>query len=314
MAQRAAVAEEQGVGRRVVQVDVVRVGEQELHVAQGVAGPRLLAERQLLDFLRVVPVHRAGVHGLGAAAGAAQDLDVLAAQEVGIARGRRRRLALDDAVRHVPVGAEHHRLHLVAEDRRGVLRLADNHLHLQHRLAVLPRRHVEGRHVHQDVARPQVVGQPAPALEVQRNLPRARVRRALRLLLLVDGGERVLQRGVLGMHGPHLVQPGAQIAAVAHRFRQRGDEVRRRPLRLPQTVHRLRLRPPHRHVSAQRQQRRRQLHVEPRQRLRVVLQLLLDVVLRVDELGKLLLNVVRLDQAMVGRGADDLQRVLRLRR
>jgi hypothetical protein len=82
---------------------------------------------------------------------------------------------------------------------------------------------------------------------------------------------------------------------------------------VPQGADRLRLRAPHGDVSAQGEERRRQLHVEVRQRLWIVLQLLLDVVLRVDEQSQILLEVVRLDETVIGRRADDLQRVFGLR-
>jgi hypothetical protein len=73
----------QCVGRRVVQVDVVLVRKQELHVAERVAGPGQLAERECLDRRLVVPVHAARIHHLGAAVRPAQDLDVIARQEIG---------------------------------------------------------------------------------------------------------------------------------------------------------------------------------------------------------------------------------------
>ena len=65
-----------------------------------------------------------------------------------------------------------------AEERRLALRRADDHLHLHHRAALLADRHVERRHVHQHVPRAEIVGQPPPAFEVERDAPRARHRPA----------------------------------------------------------------------------------------------------------------------------------------
>src|SRR5688572_19525058 len=49
-------------GRRVVQVDVVPVGEQELYEPQRVAGPRLLAELEVALIGGIVPVDGGGAY------------------------------------------------------------------------------------------------------------------------------------------------------------------------------------------------------------------------------------------------------------
>ena len=48
------------------------------------------------------------------------------------------------------------------------LRFADDHLHVEHRPAVLAHGHVERRDVDEDVARAEIVGQPPPAFEIER--------------------------------------------------------------------------------------------------------------------------------------------------
>ena len=88
-----------------------------------------------------------------------------------------------DRVRHVPIGIEHDLLHLVGDDRRLLVGLADHHPGGVHELAVSHHPHHELGDVDVDVELPEVVRQPAPALHVQEDQPR--LRRACSLLMLL---------------------------------------------------------------------------------------------------------------------------------
>ena len=57
VAERASFARKEAVGRGVVQIHVEGIREQEFHVSQRVHGAGLLAKRQLLERLWIVPVH-----------------------------------------------------------------------------------------------------------------------------------------------------------------------------------------------------------------------------------------------------------------
>ena len=143
-----------------VHVEVVR--EDELHVAEGIGGARPLADADV----PVREVDAVGAHH----APVAHDLEVVLREIRRVAHEGGDRLLARDLRGHVPVGAEHHRLHLVAEDRRRAVRLARHHAHLQRRLPAVERREVEGGDVHEDVLVAERLRQPAPPLEVQLEL------------------------------------------------------------------------------------------------------------------------------------------------
>ena len=71
-----------------------------------------------------------------------------------------------DGVRHVPIGIEHDLLHVLAEDRRLLVGLADDHARRVDDLAVLDDAQHEFGDVDVHVEGAEVVGQPAPALHV----------------------------------------------------------------------------------------------------------------------------------------------------
>ena len=114
-------AGEQRLRRRVVQVDVVLVGEEELDLAQRIAGAGALADAEVVDVGRR-PVDRRGVDHPAAR----QQLHVLAGEIAGVGREMRRDLVLRDRGRHVPVRVDDDVLDLVGEDRGLVLGRADD--------------------------------------------------------------------------------------------------------------------------------------------------------------------------------------------
>jgi hypothetical protein len=143
VAERASGSCKQRIGWRVVEIDVVGVREDELHVSQGVLRSRLLSECQCVELFWIVPIHRCGIDTRRPGFRDPQDLHVVAGEKLRISRGRRRGLALDDALGNVPIRTEHSRGHHGAEDWRLVLRSADDDAHLENRLATLARVQVE---------------------------------------------------------------------------------------------------------------------------------------------------------------------------
>src|SRR5262245_1253873 len=81
MAERAASTREQRVSGRVVKIDIERIRKKEFHMTQRVARPGPLAEEELLQLFRVIPIHAAGIDGFRSAPGSAQDLNVVSLEE-----------------------------------------------------------------------------------------------------------------------------------------------------------------------------------------------------------------------------------------
>ena len=107
---------------------------------------------------------------------AAQHLDVLACQVPRRAMFLRPQLFVGDAVGHVPVRAEDDLRDVAAEDGRPQIVLADDDPHRHHGAAVLRQHEREGRNVDEGVRIAEVRREPAPALEIQLDLPDARGR------------------------------------------------------------------------------------------------------------------------------------------
>src|SRR6476660_186192 len=110
-----------------MEVDVEGVGEKELYLAERVLGAGPLPKRQLLDFHGVVPVDVLGLDDSRACLRAAEHLDLISGKVTGIAPDGRTGFSLGDALWEVPIRAEHHSVHLAAEDRCFVFGFADDH-------------------------------------------------------------------------------------------------------------------------------------------------------------------------------------------
>ena len=134
VAERAHVLVEQVLRRRVVQVDVEVVREEELHEAERVLPAGTLADVRL--------------------ASVAVRLHVLGVEVAGVRLHLRPDLLRGDVVGDVPVRAEDDELHRVRERRRRLVLvvLADDDLHVEHLLAAVVRLELERGHVDPDVA------------------------------------------------------------------------------------------------------------------------------------------------------------------
>ena len=98
-------------------------------------------------------------------------LHVVLVEIAGILLDLRQDLLLHDVLRDVPVRAEHHRRHAIRQSTGvGLVLLAGDDLHVEHALAVLDRVEAERRDVDEQVARAEIVRQPAPALHVHHDL------------------------------------------------------------------------------------------------------------------------------------------------
>ena len=99
------------------------------------------------------------------------DLHVLAIQDAVVAAEKRWQEILDlDAAGNAPIGIEDDELHLVGENRRLRVRLADHEPFLMDHLAAAHDAGLELRQVVPDVERAEVVRQVAPALHVDEDL------------------------------------------------------------------------------------------------------------------------------------------------
>ena len=161
---------EQGFRRGAVQVDAEAVREHELDPAERVAVARALA--QLVGEAAAVPrpVDRLWIDHGGVAAPVAEQRELVVRQIVHVALDLRQDRTAGDARRHVPEGVDLQVGHLVAEDRRHVEGLADHDALRQQRLGLVDQLEREVGEVDEDVALAQVVGHPAPALQVEDDL------------------------------------------------------------------------------------------------------------------------------------------------
>ena len=157
-----------------MQIDVVAVRQHEFHLPQGIVRARSLAQaqlagRKLLDDLRSWRERHRPVVLPG------DDLHRMLLQVRRVLADARQQLGLHDAVRHVPIGAEFHELHVSREYRCARAREgAHDHIHRHHLcFAVLAGRKSEQPelgNVHDDGRRTQL-RQPAPALQRKLDLP-----------------------------------------------------------------------------------------------------------------------------------------------
>ncbi len=153
MAECAHVALEQLVLGRIVQVDVVGVGEHELHLTQ-----RVLVSGPLSEPLPSAYLHH---------------LVVVAREIVGIGFDLWPDLVLGDFLRHRPVGRELDVGHGVGECRRGAILVfgADDDSHIQNVGAVVVRIQAKSGDVHIYITITQLPGQPAESFEIRHDLP-----------------------------------------------------------------------------------------------------------------------------------------------
>ena len=150
---------EQPFGRRVVQVDRVLVGEQELDLTERVVVARGLIDLVLGD-VSAVPVDVVGVD-LGRA------LHQLEPTRQTTAGAQSRQVFVDlDAVGNAPLGLEHDRFHFVGEDRRRGFHFADNHPLDVHGLTVADEPHRLLGYVDLDAGFAELRWHPAPLLHV----------------------------------------------------------------------------------------------------------------------------------------------------
>ena len=103
------------------------------------------------------------------------------AEESGVLHDCRQRLSLGDFGRHVPVRAEDDVSHLVVEDRRRRVLLSDDDAHRERHLVAFPDFEPILGNVDEDVALAEFARQPAPAFEVELELPDPRVDRHVHL-------------------------------------------------------------------------------------------------------------------------------------
>nr|GFC89115.1 hypothetical protein [Tanacetum cinerariifolium] len=123
---------------RVVEVDVVGIGENKFHLPQVIFRARPAAQRVLKSSgCHVGPVHGGGVNNGGFAAVAFHHFHVEAVEVVGVRRQLWPQLLVDDAEGYVPIGRQHYILHLVGEHGRRVERLAHDDAHGEGLLATL---------------------------------------------------------------------------------------------------------------------------------------------------------------------------------
>ena len=160
---------------RVVQVDVVIVGKEELHETERVLRPRLLPDARLLAVLVVLHVLPREIAAIGGDLGG--------------------ELLLLDVRRDVPVRPKDDGLHRVAEGGRHLPLVlgTDDHLHAERLLPAVVRVEPERGDVDVDVAGAEGAWQPAVALEVGGDLPRALVGRNIE-----RGERRCVERAVGG--------------------------------------------------------------------------------------------------------------------
>src|SRR5262249_3879405 len=104
---------------------------------------------------------------------ASEYFNVVPGEVVRVASGGGGRFTLRDAIRHVPVRTEDNGLHVAAEDRRFVTRLADDDAQGRDGPAGPARHHEKRGNVAEKVPRPEIVRHPAPALEFDLHLPNA---------------------------------------------------------------------------------------------------------------------------------------------
>lgn len=133
MAERAPRLIEQIAHRRRVQVDVVTVGQHELHETQRILGAGALPDAQLPGIQRRQAFGAQG-HTLRIVARSADDLEIATAEKARSAAELGQELAAHDAIGHVPVRPEDDVLQVGCENGRAHARerSADDHIHLQH--------------------------------------------------------------------------------------------------------------------------------------------------------------------------------------
>src|SRR5690606_30312365 len=123
---------EQSARRRVVQVDVERVGEQQLDAAERVGRAGILPKDVREAAARVTAVVDAAPRHLASRVG--QYTHALACEVARVTPDRAQYLAVD-AARHRPRRVQLDALHVRSEDRRGRRLLADDRARLEDHLA-----------------------------------------------------------------------------------------------------------------------------------------------------------------------------------
>ena len=191
MAERAHVALEEALRRRVVQIDRVLVREQELDVAERVVVARRLADHDLAR-VDVAPVDHLRIDGAVFAVDIGEHLVALAGHVARVAAHGRQHFLHRDRGRHVPARIDDNRFHRVGEDRGLVGDLADHGAGGVDDLAVLDDADAVFRDVRDDVELAEVARHPAPALHVGDDLGRVRFAGA------VDEGDRGVAGDAVG--------------------------------------------------------------------------------------------------------------------
>ena len=173
----AAVAEspgspaEQIVIGGVVQIDAVFVGKHELHGAQGIPGPRVLAKLELTRISYMVPVYGPRIEFPAVFTPTVEYPDMGAAQVVGVLSDFRHGFMARDVRGEIPERIELDVPDVVAEDRAFVVPLAHDHPHLDLHFIVDDALQIESGDIHQNIRIFQVVVHPPPSFHVHFDQP-----------------------------------------------------------------------------------------------------------------------------------------------
>ena len=169
MTESAGRAFKQALGRCVVKINSVPVGEHEFDVAKGVADAGALAkpERHVTG-INLGPVYRTGIDNLSATFG--EQFKIPVGEIIRVIAQSWKHFFGRNRPRHVPIRIDDDMFDLVGKNRGLVIWQPDNNTGREGNFAIADNIYPEAGHIHHDVKITPVARQPAPAFQIGKNL------------------------------------------------------------------------------------------------------------------------------------------------
>jgi hypothetical protein len=134
---------------------------------------------------------------------APQQFEILSFEIIRIGFDQREFVLDRDTRRHLPVGIQNEIADYTRKDRRTAIRLPDDDAHVIDGLAILNDIQAKARNIHEYVAIAEILGQPAPTLEIDDELVDAALNRYVERVLRSGADDPVCSKTMARLEAAH---------------------------------------------------------------------------------------------------------------